>query len=382
MNRSQFARHSVVTFAALAMGASIARGQCDPAPLSGCRQPTVADKASLMLKNQGGDGDKLGWKWIKGEATALEDFGDPLNTTVYTLCLYDETAGVPSLKLTAAVPAGGTCGGDPCWSTIGKGFKYKDPSAGNAGISGLLLKFGESGKAKIVAKGKDANLDMPALPLAQDQHVIVQLKNSLGTCWEARYGATAKKNDGEQFKDKSDAPVFGPTPTPTNTPPGGATTATPTSGGGNCGNGFLEPGETCANCAADCVVSPCTAVAPTPSFAIHLNSPLGSVPTTVTVLLGYQSDLVSIPGSGNATMVRQRITYPAPPPFPQEPNDLNYALRLVVGRNAGFTNGLFATVRFDRCSGAPAPTAADFGCTVEACAGSGGPIAGCTCTVM
>ena len=53
-----------------------------------------------------------------------------------------------------------------------------------------------------------------------------------------------------------------------------------------------------------------------------------------------------------------------------------------VGRNAGFPNGLFATVRFDRCSGAPAPTAADFGCTVEACAGSGGPIAGCTCTVM
>lgn len=425
MKRRGVVRGSVLTIVLTALtglGAPLAHGQtCDAVPLVGCRQPVVGNKALLMLKNKGGNGDKLVWKWIKGAATAVEDFGDPLASTAYTLCIYDETGGTPSLALTAFVPAGGVCDGKPCWSVIGKGFKYKDPGAANAGINALLLKFGEAGKAKIVAKGKDDNLDTPSLPLAQDQRVIVQLKNQVGVCWEASYGAPATKHDDTQFKDKGDEP--GPTappsatptpavgsatptatrtataanPTATNTAGGNPPTSTRTStatatrtatatftattGSSSCGNGFLQPGETCANCPADCVISPCTPTSPTPSFAVQLASPLGSVPTTVTVLVGYQSDLVSLPGSGNATTVRQRITYPPPPPFPQEPNDLNYALRLVVGRSAGFPNGLFATVRFDRCQGAPAPLAADFGCTVEACAGTGGPIVGCTCTV-
>jgi len=118
-----------------------------------------------------------------------------------------------------------------------------------------------------------------------------------------------------------------------------------------------------------------------PSFAVHFAGQLGTVPTTVTVLLGYQSDLLSIPGTGNALSVRQRITYPPPPPNVQSPNDLDYALRLVVGRTAGLADGLLATVKFDQCQGAPAATAGDFGCAVEASAGSGGPITGCTCTV-
>jgi hypothetical protein len=371
-----------------ALGGSTARGQtCDPLPLSGCKQPTVANKALLLIKNQGGAGDKLVWKWVKGDATAPIDFGDPINATGYTLCLYDTIGGTPTLALTASVPAGGSCDGKPCWSVIDSGFKYKDPSAANAGIKNVLLKSGAAGKAKIVVKGKDANLDTPSLPLAQDAQIVVQLKNQAGVCWEARYSPPATKNEAGQFKDKGDAPPATAVPPPTSTPNGAASTPTntatrtPTSGSAGCGNGFLEAGETCESCAADCVISPCTPTSPTPSFAVQLSSPLGSLPTTVTVRLGYRSDLVSIPGSGNASTVRQRVTYPPPPPFPQEPNDLNYALRLVVGRNAGFANGLFATVRFDRCQGAPAPVPADFGCTVEACAGAGGAIAGCTCTV-
>lgn len=367
---------------------STAQGQsCDPLPLSSCRQPTVADKALLLIKDKGGVGDKLVWKWIKGEATTPADLGDPSSATGYTLCIYDTSAGTPTLALTAFVPAGGTCDGKPCWSAIGSGFKYKDPRAANAGIKNVLLKSGQVGKAKIVVKGKDAHLDIPTLPLSQDPQIIVQLKNQVGVCWEARYGPPATKNENGQFKDKGDAPAVTAVPTPTSTPNGGGSTptntatATPTNGSGSCGNGFLEPGETCASCAPDCVVSPCTAVAPTPSFAVQFQGVLGAVPTTVTMLLGYQSDLVSIPGSGNALSVRQRITYPAPPPSPQSPNDLDYALRMVIGRTAGFPNGLIASVRFDRCQGAPAPIPADFACTVEACAGPGGPITGCTCTV-
>ena len=36
------------------------------------------------------------------------------------------------------------------------------------------------------------------------QSVTVQISNSLGNCWEAEYSAPATKNDGVQYKDKSD----------------------------------------------------------------------------------------------------------------------------------------------------------------------------------
>jgi hypothetical protein len=396
---TQTALTAVVWSALSFYGSPPARAQqCDPTPLAACKQPIAAEKALLLIKANGGSGDKLVWKWAKGETTAIEDFGDPLGTTIYTLCIYDESAGTPTLALTAVVPAGGTCDGKPCWSVIGKGFKYKDPTAANDGIKGVLLKFGASGKAKIVVKGKGDNLDTPVLPLAQDPQVVVQLKNDAGVCWEARYSAPVTANDAGQFKDKGDAPLPTPTArrrrhrhdyrtaTATNTPAGGSTptftaTATPTPGGAMCGNGFLEPGETCGTCPADCVVSPCTPSATMPSFAVKFTGAPGVTATTVTVLLGYQSDLVSIPGTGNATSVRQRITYPPPLPNVQSPSDLDYALRLVVGRTAGLQNGLLATVKFDQCVGAPAAAPTDFGCTVEACAGSGGPIADCACTV-
>jgi hypothetical protein len=382
------------------LAAATAHGQtCDPAPLAGCRQPVAADKAVLLLKNKGGDGDKLVWKWIKGETTALEDFGNPLETTAYTLCIYDETGGLPSLQLTAFIPAGGDCDGEPCWSVIGKGFKYKDPTASNDGINAVLLKSGDAGKAKIIAKGKDGNLDTPGLPLAQDQEVIVQLKNQAGVCWEARYSPPAKKNEDGQFKDKGDAPVATATPgatstgmvtataTITNTPGAASTatatftvTATPTAGGGGvCGNRVIEPGETCASCAADCVIGPCSPVAPTIAFAVDLVPPIGEAPTSATVLLGYNSTRLSIPGTGSALSVRQRVLPPAPLPQAFAVNDLDYAVRVVISRNVAL--GHLFTATFDRCNGQPAPTLANLACTVEGCASGGTPLEGCACSV-
>jgi hypothetical protein len=407
---------------------------CSAQPLNGCKQPMAANKSLLLIKNSGGDRDKLVWKWLKGEQTLAADLGDPTGTTTYTLCIYDQSAGLPTLKLQAQLPPAGTCAAAPCWSATSSGFKYSDPNIETDGIKSISLRSGAAGKAKIVVKGGKAFLDTPDLPLAQSPQVIVQLKNDVagGRCWESRFSPPAKKNAAGIFKDKGEAPVatatatatatavgvptgtatatstatatvtpVGPTatatdtPSPTWTPEGGVPTpsatasatitrtftATPTPGGATCGNGFLEPGETCASCAQDCAIAPCTAVAPTPSFTVLLSYPFGTQPTTVTALVGYRSNLVSIPGTGSATSVRQRVTYPAPPPNPQTPNDLDYAVRLVIGRSAGLPEGLLATIRYDRCQGAPAPTTQDFGCTIEALAGVGGNIEGGTCTI-
>jgi hypothetical protein len=149
-----------------------------------------------------------------------------------------------------------------------------------------------------------------------------------------------------------------------------------------CGNGILEPGEDCAGCAADCAVGQCSATATMTSFQILFQGPPGTTPITATTLLGYRSDRVSVPGSGNVLSVRQRVVVPPPLPNTIAINDLDYAVRVVIGRTAGLTAGLLYTVNFDTCQGAAAVAAQDFACTMEACAGAGGAITGCTCTVV
>ncbi len=117
--------------------------------------------------------------------------------------MYDESAGVPSLLLRAALPAGGTCHGKPCWKLAGStGIRYGDRDGTPNGVTKATLKSGIGGKASVKVKAKGLNLAMPALSLDQDTHVTVQLKNSQGVCWGSSYPAPAIRNDSAQFKDK------------------------------------------------------------------------------------------------------------------------------------------------------------------------------------
>ncbi len=179
---------------------------CDTIPKTGCKKPTQSQTSVLQLKNNATDSrDSLSWTWPKGEATATADFGDPLNATSYSFCVYDASAGAPSLVLSATAPAAATCPAKPCWKVTGTtGFKYADAKLINGGLKTITLKAGAAGAAKVTVKGKGVNLGMPALPLAQDTTVTAQLVNSDGTCWEAQYGAPAIKNQSDQFKDQGD----------------------------------------------------------------------------------------------------------------------------------------------------------------------------------
>jgi hypothetical protein len=147
-----------------------------------------------------------------------------------------------------------------------------------------------------------------------------------------------------------------------------------------CGNRVLESSETCETCAPDCVVGPCDAPgAPTQAYIVDLVQPTGFQPTTATVLVGYDSTKLSLPGTGTATTVRQRVV--AGPPVPQAftPNDKDYAVQVLISRNTPLAQLFTAT--FDRCGSAAAPTLADVSCTVLSCAQGGGGVTGCTCTV-
>jgi len=182
---------------------------CSPAPLGGCFAPTVSQKALLVVKDNATDAkDKLVWKWLKGEAVTLGDFGDPPATANdYALCVYDGTANPqPIAELLA--PAGGGCGkaadggGVACWQPLAtKGFRYKRKDTHPDGVVAAKLLAGGAGSAKIVLKAKKDFTPTPGVPVTLP--VTVQLQNAAGTCWSATYSAALRNADG-LFKAKAD----------------------------------------------------------------------------------------------------------------------------------------------------------------------------------
>jgi cysteine-rich repeat protein len=194
-----------------------------------------------------------------------------------------------------------------------------------------------------------------------------------------------------RFDTSACGATFTPTSTPTATPtvtqtatvtPTGGTepptvtpTPTPTATPNPCGNGILEPGETCEACPADCQILACTAGTPTQQFRVDLDAPIGSSPTTVSVVVGYRSDRVNLPKTGAGSRVKNRPTGSS-----QLVNNLQYAVRVVL-TGASLPNGQLFTIDFDSCTETDPVTPADFGCTVDSCGSSAGPISGCTCSV-
>src|SRR6185295_13922404 len=141
----------------------IETGACARTPMAGCRTPILPGKATLVVKDKTPDTrDRLTWRWMKGAATAKSDFGNPLTTTGYRLCVYD---GTPDLIARATAPAGDTCPAGACWRATSSGFKYTDAALTPDGVKTLALRAGVAGRASISLKGTGPLLDLPALPV-------------------------------------------------------------------------------------------------------------------------------------------------------------------------------------------------------------------------
>jgi hypothetical protein len=174
---------------------------CPPAPAS-CREPIESGKASLTLKDRTPDsGDQIVWKWVKGPVTPKADYGDPLTSDEFALCIYD--AGL--LLTSASAPAGGACSGKPCWTDKPTNLTYRNRVGSTSGTQSVKLKEGlVDGKASIAVKAKGVKVVMPDLG-AITGPVTVQLHRSGGgPCFGATYSAPFQKSDATQLKDKSD----------------------------------------------------------------------------------------------------------------------------------------------------------------------------------
>jgi cysteine-rich repeat protein len=183
---------------------------------------------------------------------------------------------------------------------------------------------------------------------------------------------------GAQFTPTPVIPTATVTATPTSTP---SATPTPTLPPASCGNGLLQPGETCASCPQDCQVAACAPSGTTFTFNLALAG--SRQPTDTAVRLAYRSGVISIPGSGSDVTVRQRVRFAPPPPTTFLVDDLNYAVDISSVRPGGLPTAPapFATARFDGCTGAPTPTVDDLSCVVVRCTDATGAIAGCACVV-
>ncbi len=159
---------------------------CPARPREDCRLPFVGGKSQLVLKNRLNDNsDSVTWKFARGEATTLADFGNPLADGTYRFCVYDDVG--LGTKLWAAIPEGGTCGAKPCWKAKGnKGFSYTNGAATHDGIRSINLTAGVDGKAAITVKGRGANLRGPDLPFGQ-MPVRAQLIAGNDVCWETEF---------------------------------------------------------------------------------------------------------------------------------------------------------------------------------------------------
>lgn len=162
-----------------------------------CHAPVAAQRARLLIRDDPYDlRDLLTWKWSKGSATTLTDYGSPTTTTPYELCVFDTHAGVPERLLSTVIPPG------PAWSAFSRGFRYRDRAGSAGGISSIVLKTGVDGSASINLKAKGPSFTAPTLPLAADPRVIVQLLNG-SACFEARYPA-GTLNSATKFNAKAE----------------------------------------------------------------------------------------------------------------------------------------------------------------------------------
>lgn len=163
------------------------------APAIGCKQSLQAHRSVLFLKDKATGHDKLFWKWVRGEETALAELGNPSVSSAFALCLYDNSGGIPQLMAERLIPAGSG------WGPVSNGFKYVDPRARNNGFNRILLRAGGNESAKMVLWGKGPGLDLGYLLANPLDSVVVQLVNE-NACWEGRFD-NASSNPSE-FRGK------------------------------------------------------------------------------------------------------------------------------------------------------------------------------------
>jgi hypothetical protein len=191
------------TLNAVAFGLSTGTQTCPVLPLGSCR---TAGRSTLQIRDRTLDkSDALSFSWTRGDATSFADFGDPVSSALYRVCVYD-AAG---LVRTATAPAGGLCKGKPCWKRTGSatnpsGFTYRDPEVTPDGTSSVTLRSGAATKARVQWRAKGVPMDDGALGLVPP--VVVEVSNGdTAVCFGQTFAAgDISRNTTAELRAKAD----------------------------------------------------------------------------------------------------------------------------------------------------------------------------------
>lgn len=206
--------------------------------------------------------------------------------------------------------------------------------------------------------------------------LVTAVNNALGSCPPPSGTATATPTSAETPPTETPTSVETPptaSPTPTATTGTGCSTPTPVSAEG-CGDGTidLEGGETCDDgntvegdaCPANCRIATCEPSGTTFTVRFDFDTiPADLFIQGLTLFVRYPDGVASIPGSSSEPPVLESVTSEL---FSVTPFDYNYGANLLLTDSSfvGFESGTAATIVFDVCAGAPAPSVCDFTCVV------------------
>jgi len=177
---------------------------CSGQPLVGCRRPTKNLRTWVVIRKRvPATKNTLAWAWVRGEATELDAFGEPVARDAYAVCMYDESIGFAPLRFAAVTPVGDACDGKPCWKALRRGFRFADRHHLANGLQSIVLTAGADGAARVLVTAV-GSLN-PALPLGLP--VRAQLQNARSECWEASFDApSVKSDDATRFEARARVP--------------------------------------------------------------------------------------------------------------------------------------------------------------------------------
>jgi hypothetical protein len=169
--------------------------KCPAAPQPGCRSA----RASRLRLDQRPSAEigRVKWEWRSGQATDASEFGDPVHTTQYGLCMYAGTSAAEVASF--SIPAGSR------WTASRRGFTYADPSRAADGVAKIALQGSRSDHARAVLNARGGNVPPLGLTGALATPVVVQLVNNETTiCLESVFdGAAVLKNEPGKFEGRA-----------------------------------------------------------------------------------------------------------------------------------------------------------------------------------
>lgn len=190
-----------------------------------------------------------------------------------------------------------------------------------------------------------------------------------GSC-ERRSGDGCQENCmlpacGDGFVDNQPGTCAGDTCEGPNSFAGMSCEGDPDCSGETCDDGNNEEGAT-DSCPGNCRIATCVPSGNTLTVNVDMDAtPDDLIITGLQLFVRYPEDRVRIPGSSNAPSVQDRVDSATFPSITL--NDRDYGLVMVLFDPSffGAEEGNVATIEFDLCEGAPAPTSGAFSCSVD-----------------